>query len=67
MRSTYFHRGAPSFMFNRILNATLPNNFLKLEQGLRRIFPPLVLRTLDSPCHLILLIYTKYNDNKMKS
>ena len=54
-------------MFNRILNVTLPNNFLKLEEGLRRIFPPLVLRTLDSPCHLILLIYTKYNDNKMKS
>ena len=27
-RSTYFHSGAPSLMSSRVLNATLPNNFL---------------------------------------
>ena len=26
-------------MFNRILNSTLPNNFLQLKEGLRRSFP----------------------------
>ena len=33
-RSTYFCREAPSFMFDRILIVTLPNNFSKLEEVL---------------------------------
>ena len=65
----YFRRRAASWKFDRILNVTLPNNLLKLEEGLRRNFPPLGLYkgTLDSHCLLILLIYTKHNNNKMKS
>ena len=65
----YFCRRAPSCifgkMFDRILNATLPNNSLKLGEGLRRSFPPLELRKgiLDSPCLLILLIYTSNKEN----
>ena len=60
---------APLLMFDRILNVTLPNNLLKFEEDLRRIYPPLGLHkgTLDSPCFLILLIYTKHTYNKMKS
>ena len=56
-------------MFDRILNVTLPNNLLEFEEDLRRIYPPLGLHkgTLDSPCFLILLIYTKHTYNKMKS
>ena len=55
---------APSWMFNRILNVTLPNNLLQLEEGLRRSFPPLWSSKgiLDFPCLLILFIYTKYQD-----
>ena len=59
----YLRRRAPSCifdsMFDRIINATLPNNLLQLE-GLRRSFPPLELPKgiLDSPCLLIPLIYT---------
>ena len=39
-----------------------------LEEGLRRSFPSLGLHKgiLDSPCLLILLIYTKRKNNKMK-
>ena len=61
----YFRRRAPSWMFDRVLNVTLPNNLLKLEEGLRRSFTPLVLRKgiLDFPCHLILLIYTNKKTN----
>ena len=58
-RSTYFLREAPSFMFDRILNVTLSNNFSKLEEGLRRSFPPLVLGILYSSCLLMLIPYTK--------
>ena len=38
-------------MFDRILNAALPNNLLQLEEGLRKNFPPLGLqeRILNSP------------------
>ena len=66
-RSTYFRREAPSYMFDRILNVTLSNNFSKSDEGLRRSFPPLVLGILYSSCLLILLIQTIYKDNKMKS
>ena len=47
-------------MFDRILNATSPNNLLWLEEGLRRSFTPLELHKgiLESLCLLILLIYT---------
>ena len=50
-----FRRRAPSCifdrMFDRILNGKLPSNFIQLEEGLRRSFPPLQLhkRILDSP------------------
>ena len=49
-------------MFYRILNVTLPNNLLQVEDGLRRSFPPLRLHKeiLDSLYLLIFLIYT-YN------
>ena len=30
----YFRRRGPSWMFDRILNATLPNNYLPLHQKL---------------------------------
>ena len=43
MRSTFFLKKALSFMFDRILNVTLSNNFSKLDVGLRRGSPPLVL------------------------
>ena len=58
----YFYRRAPSQMFDRILNATLFNNLLQLAEGLRKSFPSLGLDKgiLDSPCLLILLIYTKH-------
>ena len=65
----YFCRRASSYifdrMFDRILNATLPNNLLQLEEGLRRNFPPLELDKgiFDSPCLLILLIYTSNKEN----
>ena len=49
------------------LNVTLFNNFSKLEKGLRRSFPTLVLEILYSSYLLILLIYTIYKNNKMKS
>ena len=59
---------APSCLFDRILNTTWPNKLLQLEGFLRRGFPPLGLHKgiLDSPCLLILLIYTKHKNNKMK-
>ena len=54
-----FSRGAPSLMFDGILNMIL---------CLRR-FPPLGLHKgiLNSPCFLILLIHPKHRNNKMKS
>ena len=36
-----FPGGAPSWMFGRILNATLPNNVLWPAEALRKISPPL--------------------------
>ena len=64
----YFLRRNPSWMFGRILNAALSNKLLYREQGLRRSFPPLGLPKgiLNSPYLLILLIYTKHKNNKMK-
>ena len=65
----YFCRRAPSWifdrMFDRILNATRPNNLLQIEEGLQRSFPPLELHKgiLDSSCLLILLIYTNNAEN----
>ena len=58
----YFCRRAPSWMFDRILDATLSHNLLWLAECLRRSFPSLGLHKgiLDSPCFLILLIYTKH-------
>ena len=48
-------------MFDRTINAALPNNLLQHKESLRRIFPPLTLckGILNFPCCLILLIYTK--------
>ena len=56
-------------MFGRILNATLLNNLLLFEEGLRKNFSPLGLhkRIFSSPCLLILLIYTKHKNSKIKS
>ena len=56
-------------MFDRTINVTLPNSLLQLEEGLRRSFPPVGIQKgiLDSPCLLILLIYTKHKNNKIKS
>ena len=58
----YFCRRAPSCIFDkmsdRILNATLPNNSLQFEEGLRRSFSGVTQRNLGLPCLLILLIYT---------
>ena len=60
----YFRRRAPAFicdrMFDRVLNATLPNNLSELEEGLMRSFPLLELHKgiLDSLCLLIFLINT---------
>ena len=65
----YFRRSAPSYIFDkifdRILYAALPNNVLQLKEGLWRRFPPLELHKgiLDSPCLLILLIYTSKEQN----
>ena len=52
-------------IFDRILIATLTNNLSQQEEGLRRNFPPLDLYKgiLDSPCLLILLIYTSNMKN----
>ena len=63
--SGFFPRGAPSWMFDRSLNATRRNSSLELKEGLRRSFPPLGLHKgiLDSPSILILWIYIKH---KMK-
>ena len=64
----YFCRRVPSCIFDRIidmiLNATLPNNLLQLEESLRKSFLPLELHKgiLASPCFLILLIYTNNNE-----
>ena len=65
----YFCRTAPSSMFDRILNETLSNDLLQLEEGLRRNFSLLGLhkRTMNCPCLLILLIHKKHKNNKMKS
>ena len=66
---SYFCRRASSWMFDRkfdrILNATLPNNLLQLKEGLRRSFPPLELhkKILDSHCLPLLLIYINNKNN----
>ena len=54
-------------MFDKVLDTPRSNNFLQLEKGLRRSFPPLGLskRILDSPYLLIPLIDTK--SKKMQS
>ena len=56
----YFGGRAPSWMFDKTLNATLPNNLLELEESLRRNFPSLGLQKgiSDYPYLLILLIHT---------
>ena len=65
----YFWKRAPSWIFDRIfdriLNANLPNNLLQLKEGLRRSFSPLELhkRILGSPYLLIHLIYTNNKEN----
>ena len=35
----YFCKRVPSWTFYRILNVSLPNNFLQLEEGLRKSLP----------------------------
>ena len=61
-----FRRRAPSWMFDTILNETLSNDLLQLAEGLRRSFPSLGIHkaVLDSPCLLILLIYTKHKTKR---
>ena len=67
--AAYFCRRAPSSIldriFDRVLNGTLPNNLVQLEEGLRRSFPPLEFHAgiLDSPCLATLLIYTSNKEN----
>ena len=62
----YFRRRVPSWMFDKILNATQSNNLLQLAKCLRTNFPSLGLHKgiLDSPCLLILLIYTKHKSKR---
>ena len=59
-----FRKRASSWMFDRILTAILLINLSNLTEALRRSFLPLGLHKgiLDSPCLLILLIYTKQQD-----
>ena len=64
----YLCRRAPLWifdrMFDRILNATLLSTLLlQLKKSLRRSLQPLELHILDSPCPLILLIYTNNKKN----
>ena len=60
----YFDRRAPSWMFDTILNAALPNKLFQLEEDLSRSFslPGCYTGILDTPCLLILLIYTKQDE-----
>ena len=57
-----FCRRASSWMFHRILDATLFSNLLQLAEGLSRTFSSLGLhnRILGPPCLLMFLIYTKH-------
>ena len=64
----YFRRRAPSCifdrMFDRIVNGSLPNNILLLEEDLRSSFPTGVTQgNRGLPCLLILLIYTSNKEN----
>ena len=54
----YFRRRASSWMFGRSLNATLSNNLLQLEKGLKRSFPlhSLHKRMRDSPTSQFFLL-----------
>ena len=65
----YFCKRALSSIFDRILNAALPNGLLQLKEGLGGRFTLLGLQmgTLGSLCLQNLLIYTKYKNSKMKS
>ena len=59
----YFCKRAPLW----ILNATLPNNLLQLEVDLKELSNTGVKQgNLGAPCLLILLIYTKHKNSKMK-
>ena len=62
----YFRRRAPSWMSDTTLNEALSNDLLQLAEGLRRSFPSLGIHKviLDSPCLLILLIYTKHKNKR---
>ena len=42
--AVYFYGRAPSWMFDRTLNAILPNHLLEVEEDLKRSFPLLGLR-----------------------
>ena len=53
-----FCRGAPSLIFDGILNGTLSEEVST---------PGVKQRNLEPPCLLILLIHTKYKSNKTKS
>ena len=50
-----------------IHKATKPKNVLELKEGLQGIFPPLMLKILDSPCLLFFLIHTNHKYNKIIS
>ena len=65
----YFCMIALSSIFDRILNAALPNSLLQLKEGLGGRFALLGLQkgTLHSLRLQNLLIYTKYKNRKMKS
>ena len=62
----YFQIRATSWMFERILDAILSNNLLQLKESLNKSFPSLRLNKeiLESPCLLILLIYTKHKTKR---
>ena len=57
----YLRGRAPPWMFDRTLNAALPNNLLQHEESLRKSFLPLTLYKgiSDFPYFLILRNYTK--------
>ena len=61
-----FCKRAPSWICDMIPNTNLSSNLLQLAEGLRRSFLSLELRkqTFNSPCLLVLLIYTKHKTKR---
>ena len=63
---TYFCRRSPSWMFERIPDATLSSNLLQLAEDLIGTFLSLGSHKgiLESPCLLVVFIYTKHKTKK---